>query len=87
MNKENKGKIVEKDGVYRYFDRDGMELFDGDFIEHENGQREELYMTENGELGTDATNPLWIETGRAVACEYGIYPLNYADVAEIKKVL
>ena len=87
MEKENKGKVVEKDGVYRYFDRDGIELFEGDIVEHENGKREELYMTENGELGIDATNPLWIETGRAVPCEYGVYPLNNADVAEMKKVL
>lgn len=87
MEKKNKGKVVEKDGVYRYFDRDGIELFEGDIVEHENGKREELYMTENGELGTDATNPSWIEMGRAVACEYGVYPLNNADVAEMKKVL
>ena len=87
MQKENKGKIIEKDGVYRYSDRDGIELFEGDIVEHENGKREGVYMTENGELGINATNPLWIEMGRAVACEYRVYPLNNADVAEMKKVL
>ena len=35
-----------------------------------------VYATENGELGTDATNPKWIKSGRAVPCEYGIYPFE-----------
>lgn len=30
-------------------------------------------------LGTDATNPIWIEKGRAVPCEYGIYPFGSGD--------
>lgn len=41
---------------------------------------ETLYRTENGTLGTDATNPSWIASGRAVPCEYGIYPLEDALV-------
>lgn len=62
--------------VNRYFDKNGEEihddmsvLFTGENITHK------VYATTDGELGTDATNPHWIETGRAVECEYGVYPL------------
>lgn len=87
MQVKIKAEIIEKNGVYRYFDRDGNELFEGDFIQYESGRIEELYGTVNGELGTDATNPAWIKSGRAVPCEYGIYPLNCADVAEARKYI
>ena len=37
-------------------------------------------------LGTDATNPAWIKSGRAVPCEFGIYPLTEDEMKEIEKV-
>ena len=77
--------IYEKDKI-RYFDKNGEELQDGDTIEYASGQREKLYLTDKGMLGTDATNPLWIENGRAVPCEYGIYPLEEKELVEIVKV-
>lgn len=77
----NKGRIENG----RYYDRNGKELHKGDVITLYR-KRETLYRTEDGELGTDATNPLWIETGRAVACEYGIYPLTEEDVKHATKV-
>ena len=70
---ESKAKIIEENGAYRYFDRDGKELHDGDIIVYESGREEKLYRTTDGTLGTDATNPHWISTGRATTCEYGIY--------------
>lgn len=81
----NKAKIVCTNGVYRYFDRNGAELFDGDTVRYASGATKLLYKTESGELGTDATNPKWIEQGRAAPCEYGIYPLNFDEVSEIEK--
>ena len=68
----------------RYFDKNGKEIFAGDTIKYLDGTKEKVYLTEKGTLGTDATNPLWIEKGRAVPCEYGIYPLTEAELAEVE---
>ena len=78
--------IQYENGTYHYFDRNGTELHDGDVVQYESGSRQKLYLTENGRLGTDATNPVWIANGRAVPCEYGIYPLEEAETEEIVKV-
>lgn len=76
-----KGTIIIKDGQYRYYDKNGKEITEGCRIVYPNDKRiYKVYRTEDGELGTDATNPYWIEIGRAVECEYGIYPLNDEDV-------
>lgn len=70
----------------RYFDMDGVELFAGDRIVHDgDGRVEKLHLTSNGSLGTDATNPDWIASGRAHECEYGIYPLYEADLRDARK--
>ena len=78
--------IVEENGAYRYFDRDGIELKDGDIIRYESGREDMIYLSADGRLGTDATNPSWIKSGRAVPCEYGIYPLEYEEMKEISRV-
>ena len=62
----------------------GKELHDGDTIVYESGREEKLYLTTDGTLGTDATNPHWISTGRAIPCEYGIYPLELSDLREAR---
>lgn len=80
--------IRGKDGQPdRYFDRYGIELQDGDMIKYseEDTEVHKLYRTTNGELVVDATNPAWIKSGRAVECEYGIYPLEYSEMANIVK--
>ena len=79
---ENMGILYE--GKPRYFDKNGKEIFAGDTIKYLDGTKEKVYLTEKGTLGTDATNPLWIEKGRAVPCEYGIYPLTEAELAEVE---
>lgn len=81
-----KGKIVENNGEYRYFDKHGNELHDGDKIRHDDGKVETVYATVQGRLGTDATNPAWISSGRAVPCEYGIYPFEHGELEYIEKV-
>lgn len=68
----------------RYFDRNGREITEGCMIKYLSGRVEKVYLTEDGELGIDATNPKWIEWGRAVPCEYGIYPLNEDDTEEVE---
>lgn len=79
--------IVEENGKYRYFDKNGTEIKDGDKIKHDSGLIEKVYLTDEGTLGTDATNPAWIKSGRAVECEYGIYPLTTADLIDAEKVV
>ena len=83
---ETKARIIEENGVYTYLDRDGNELHDGDTIMWADGRIEKLYATVEGRLGTDATNPSWLASGRAVECQYGVYPLTWSDVQEIVKV-
>ena len=87
MNREYKAEIIEQqDGTCRYFDKNGTELHDGDSVKWESGTIKKLYATEEGYLGTDATNPYWIESGYAVECQFGVYPLNWNDMEEIVKV-
>ena len=83
---EIKAKIIEKNGIYTYFDKNGNQLHDGDTIMWADGRTEKLYATVEGRLGTDATNPSWLASGRAVECQYGVYPLTWSDVQEIVKV-
>ena len=71
------------EGMTRYFDKNGTEITEGSVIQFENGRKEKVYKTVNDELGTDATNPAWIEIGRAVECEYGIYPLTEEETNEV----
>lgn len=81
--------IDDSTSKYRYFDRHGSELHAGDTIRWDDGKLEVLYEWGDGEvigLGTDATNPVWIQDGRAFECEYGIYPLTVKDTMEIERV-
>ena len=78
--------IKYENGKTRYFDRNGKEITDGCKIRYENGKVMQVYLTDSEELGTDATNPIWIKNGRAVPCEYGIYPLTREDTEEIEVV-
>lgn len=70
----------------RYFDKHGREITDGCVIRYADGHTEKVYRTTKVELGTDATNPRWVETGRAIPCEYGVYPLGYNETEEVEVV-
>lgn len=78
--------IYRENGKRKYFDKNGVEITEGCNIRYANGRVAKVYLTEEGELGTDATNPKWIETGRAVPCEYGIYPLGHNETNEVEVV-
>ena len=78
--------IKYENGKLKYFDKNGKEIIDGCKIRYENGKICEVYLTENDELGTDATNPIWIEKGWAVPCEYGVYPLTEKELKEVEVV-
>ena len=78
--------IRYENGKPRYFDRHGREITDGCTIRYENGHTEKVYRTTDDQLGTDATNPSWIASGRAVPCEYGIYPLGHNETNEVEVV-
>lgn len=78
--------IKYENGKQRYFDKNGKEITDGCIIRYPDGKEMIVYETDNEELGTDATNPVWIEKGWAVPCEYGIYPLNREDTEMVEVV-
>ena len=82
---ETKARIIEENGIYTYLDKEGNELHDGDTIMWADGRMEKLYATEQGRLGTDATNPSWLASGRAVECQYGVYPLTWEEIQERPK--
>lgn len=71
-------------GKYHYFDKNGTEIAEGCTIKYPDGKTEKVYLTAEGELGTDATNPKWIESGRAIPCENGIYPLGSNETNEVE---
>lgn len=78
--------IKYENGKLRYFDKNGVEITEGCKIKYKNGSTKTVYLTEGDDLGTDATNPRWIEMGRAVPCEYGIYPLTREETDEVEVV-
>lgn len=87
---ELKATIIRGKGdqLDRYFDKNGNELHAGDMIKfsESDAKAQKLYLTDDGQLGTDATNPSWIESGRAVECECGIYLLEWSDMEYLIKV-
>lgn len=91
MAKKHESMMFDKtQNRYRYFDKNGAEIHAGDKIRRASGQVEKVYEWENefGErgLGTDATNPAWVESGRAVPCEFGIYGFDSVDCATCEVV-
>lgn len=70
----------------KYYDKNGIQIHEGDMIKCSDGKVRKIYLTDKDELGTDATNPLWIENGRYCECEYGIYPIEEHELAEIEVV-
>lgn len=75
-----------KDGTIQYYDKNGTEITEGCRILFPNGRIERVYLTQNGELGWDATNPNWIARGLATPCEYGIYPLTNQDTSVVEVI-
>lgn len=75
-----------KDGTIQYYDKNGTEITEGCRILFPNGRIERVYLTQNGELGWDATNPNWIARGWASPCEYGIYPLTNQDTSVVEVI-
>lgn len=76
--------IKVEDNVRRYFDKNGNEITEGCEIRVWHGDKvlervEKVYLCEDGQLGTDATNRAWIESGRAAPCEFGVYPLTHGE--------
>lgn len=78
--------IKIENGKRRYFDRNGREITEGCRIRYTSGRVETIYRTDDDQLGTDATNKRWIETGRATPCEYGLYPLTREEIEEIEVI-
>ncbi len=81
-----KAQILHENDITLYFDKNGVQLHDGDTVITDEGSKLTIYLTTEGELGTDATNPRRIEAGLAVPCEYGIYPLSESDLVGLTKI-
>ena len=76
-------KIEYTEDGARYFDMYGEEIHWGDTVLM-NGREELVYPIESakrldGYLGTDATNPSWIASGRAYRCQFGVYQFQPDD--------
>ena len=78
--------ITFENGVRRYFDKHRREIVKDSIIRYPSGVEERVYETDHGELSTDATSRGWIATGRAVPCEFGIFPLTKADTDIVEVV-
>lgn len=78
--------IKREVGRYLYYDKNGSQITAGCQIKYPSGEVKTVYLTSENELGTDATNPEWIRSGRAVPCEYGIYPLTLSETDEVEIV-
>lgn len=61
-----------------YYDMNGNKIKEGDTVFMDSRNRT-VYLTDQNELGIDATNPAWIAAGKACECEYGVYPFTEAD--------
>ena len=69
-----------------YYDKNGKEITEGCQIKFDDGRIETVFLTTEEELGTDATNPSWIKSGRAIPGENGIYPLTKAETEECEVI-
>ena len=78
--------ILYENDKPHYYDKNGKEITDGCTIRYVDGHTEKVYRTTDDQLGTDATNPSWIKSGRAIPCEYGIYPLGSLETDEVEVV-
>lgn len=78
-------KIEYEKDTARYYDMSGDEIHAGDYVVMSDGKIEKVYLTDDGYLGTDATNPSWIERGIAVPCESGVYPFAPQDEPVLMK--
>lgn len=83
---ELKGKVLEENGTYRYFDKNGAELFAGDTIRYDDGTTEKLCATVDGKLGVDSTNPNWNSRMVTPNNGFGVYVLTKNELSEAEKV-
>ena len=78
--------IKTVNGMRHYYDRNGKEITEGSTIRYESGRVMEVVLLEDNQLGTDATNPKWIESGRAYPGEFGYYPLTREETEEVEVI-
>ena len=69
----------------------GDEIHEGDTVrinadDLPNSREIEVLKTVDGYLGEDATNPVWIQNGRAYPGDYGVYPFNLEDLRHMELI-
>ena len=69
---------------HTYYDMNGVEIRKGDTVLMD-GKEWDVLLCDDGCLGVDATNPVWVRTGRAFQGEYGVYPFEESDKPIIVK--
>lgn len=77
--------IIENEEL-KYYDKHGTQITNGCSVRYMDGSVRSVYLASNGLLGTDATNPKWIESGRASECEYGIYPMTDSETNKVEVI-
>lgn len=68
---------------YQYFDKNFNEVHKGDFLTDGKRVYEVFQVEGEQELGRDATNPLWVRSGRAAPAQYGLYKFDEQDMQEM----
>ena len=86
------GTIERIDEILHYFDMDGNEILEGDTVRMNaddlpHSREIEVMASDDEEyLGEDATNPVWVQNGRAYPGEFGMYPFNQEDLRHMELI-
>ena len=68
-----------------YYDKKGNRIKPGDIIQHDDGEREYVYLGEEGELGINASNENFVgfdETKREI---YPLFQFNMSEWTIVEK--
>lgn len=79
--------MIKYDGKeYKYYDKKFRRISEGDLIKWDDGRIQPVLKSTEGYLGTDATNPSWVASGKAEPGEWGVYPFSHEDTTHILRV-
>lgn len=70
--------------IKKYYDMVGEQIMPGDILEHKNGDREEVYLSGDGDLGFNAMNANFLKYHPDA--DIYMYPLSNFNLREWKIV-